>query len=500
MPKRYLSIWFCHLKTDWFVRRQPALQQVPFVLVSKDHGRMIISAANALAQQEGAARNMPLADARAIITGLQYFDDPPELHHTLLNGLAEWFIRFTPISAVDSPDGLMLDISGCAHLWGGEMAYLTEIKTRMHAFGYDVKLGIADTIGTAWAIARFGKTEQIVASCKQTEALLPLPAAALRLEIETLERLDKLGLRQVSHFIHMPRTALRRRFGDNILLRIDQALGFEMEMIQTVVPAEPFQERLPCLEPIVTAKGIEIALERLLDSLCSRFKQEEMGLRKAIFTCYRIDGKIEQFEIGTKRPSANANHLFKLFALKIATITPALGIELFVLTANIAEPLSAAQENIWDDPDTLKDAALSELLDRIEGRVGANHIYRYVPSEHYWPERSYHAASTVFEDVQTEWKVDKPRPLQILYKPAPIEVTAPIPDYPPMNFRYKGKLHKIAKADGPERIEQEWWLQEGQHRDYYNVEDEDGFRYWLFRLGHYDTAKSYTWFMHGFFA
>lgn len=500
MPKRYLSIWFPHLKTDWFVRKQPQLLQVPFVLVAPNHGRVVIKAANTLAQSQGVSSNMPLADARAIIPGLQYFDDQPELASKLLQALAEWFIRYTPAAAVDGEDGLMLDISGCAHLWGGEKNYLAEISKKLHEFGYHNSLAIADTIGTAWAIARFGKAEKIIDPCKQTAALLPLPAAALRLDEAVLERLDKLGLRQVSHFIHMPRIALRRRFGEDILLKIDQALGFEMELIQPVIPAEPYQERLPCLEPIVTAKGIEIALERLLDSLCNRLKQEEMGLRKAIFTCYRIDGKIEQIEIGTKRPSSNTSHLFKLFALKIETITPALGIELFVLTAPVAEPLSAAQENIWDDPDTLNDSALSELLDRIEGRIGANHIYRYVPSEHYWPERSYQAASTVFEDVKTEWKVDKPRPLQILYKPAPIEVTAPIPDYPPMNFRYKGKLHKIAKADGPERIEQEWWLQEGQHRDYYNVEDEEGHRYWLFRLGHYDTAKSYTWFMHGFFA
>ncbi len=500
MSKRFLSIWFRHLKTDWFTRRQPELQHVPFVLVSKDHGRMIITSANVLAKAEGAARNMPLADARAVIPGLQYFDDPPDLHNKLLNGLAEWFIRFTPAAAVDSPDGLLLDISGCAHLWGGEAAYMAEIENRMKAFGYDIKLGIADTIGTAWAIARFGNDTSIVEPCKQTEALLSLPAAALRLEFEILERLDKLGLQQINQFINMPRTALRRRFGEDILLQIDKALGFEMEMIQPVIPAEPCQERLQCLEPIVSAKGIEIALERLLEKICTKLKREEKGLRKAVFTCYRIDGKIEQIEIGTNSPTANTGHLFKLFALKIETITPALGIELFVLTAEVTELVTAGQERLWDDPDMLEDSALSELLDRIEGRIGANHIYRFVPAEHHWPERSYQPAASVFEKVQSEWKVERPRPVQILPKPELIDVTAPIPDYPPMNFRYKGKLHKVTKADGPERIEQEWWLQEGRHRDYYAVEDEEGARYWLFRSGHYDATNSYAWFMHGFFA
>jgi protein ImuB len=193
-------------------------------------------------------------------------------------------------------------------------------------------------------------------------------------------------------------------------------------------------------------------------------------------------------------------HLFKLFELKIESIEPALGIELFTLEAPKVEDMDILQEKLWKDKGGLADVELAELLDRIEGKMGAGHIKRYLPSDHYWPEASFKIASNITETKQSAWKVDRPRPLQILSRPEPIEVTAPIPDYPPMLFRYKGELHKIAKADGPERIEQEWWLQEGRHRDYYCVEDEDGRRYWLFRLGHYDVGKTYQWFIHGFFA
>jgi protein ImuB len=157
------------------------------------------------------------------------------------------------------------------------------------------------------------------------------------------------------------------------------------------------------------------------------------------------------------------------------------------------------QESLWNSSDGLDNPELSELLDRLCGKFGAHHIHRYLPDEHYWPERSIKLTSSLNETPATTWKIDRPRPLQLLANPQPIEVTAPIPDYPPMNFRYKGKLHKIIKADGPERIEQEWWIQEGQHRDYYNVEDEIGCRYWLFRSGHY-SDESYQWFIHGFFA
>ena len=500
MPKRFVSIWFRYLRTDWFSRRQPDLSGKPFVLASPDHGRMIVTAANALAQKEGIPIGTAVADARAIFPSLQVLDDKPELSTKLLTGIAAWCIRFTPAVAIDLPDGLMLDVSGCAHLWGGEKQYLTEIISRLKHFNYDVSAAMADTIGTAWAIARFGSDYPIIEPGQQMKALLPLPAAALRIDDEIRERLEKLGLRQINNFINMPRTALRRRFGLQLLKRLDQALGHEEEWIEPVQPIETYQERLSCLEPIVTATGIEIALQQLLDTLCKRLQQEEKGLRSSIFKCYRVDGKMESIGIGTNHPSCNSKHLFKLFEIKIATIEPALGIELFVLEAPKVEDRPPLQEKLWNSDDGLDDISLAELLDRIAGKIGAANIHRYVPDEHYWPERSFKPAGSIHEKLQTAWKIERPRPLHLLSKPEPIEVTAPIPDYPPMLFRYKGKPHKIIKADGPERIEQEWWLQQGQHRDYYCVEDEEGCRYWLFRSGHYDAARSYQWFIHGFFA
>ncbi len=500
MPKRFVTIWFRYLKTDWFTLRQPALAAIPFVLASPDHGKMVVTAANIIAQSQGVDIGMAVADARAIIPSLQVLDDKPELANKLLRALAEWFIRYTPLVSIDPPAGLILDTSGCAHLWGGEKQYLADIITRLKRSGYTVRTGMADTIGAAWAIAYYGVDASIIEHGQQTTALLSFPPVSLRLEAETAERLEKLGLRQVSQFISMPRSALRRRFGQPLLKRLDQALGHEEEPMIPVLAPGPFQERLPCLEPIVTAAGIAIALERLLDALCHRLKQEGKGLRAALLKCYRVDGKIEEVTIGTNRASNNTRHIFKLFEYKLPGIEPALGIELFILEAPKVEDVSAAQESLWERTGGLNDMGLAELLDRIAGKIGAGHIHRYLPDEHYWPERSFKPAVDLLEKPVTTWKTDRPRPVNLLSKPEPIEVTAPIPDYPPMLFRHKGKLHKIVKADGPERIEAEWWLQECQHRDYYCVEDEDGQRYWLFRSGHYDVAKSYQWFIHGYFA
>lgn len=497
MARRFVSIWFRYLVTDWFSLRQPKLKNIAFVLRAPSHGRMVVTAANALAEAQGIHSGMVLADARAIIPNLEVLDHKPGLGDKLLDKIAEWCIRFTPFAAIDPPGGIILDVTGCSHLWGGDEPYLNEIVKRLTDRGYHVRAAVADTIGAAWAVARYGKQSLIIAPDQQSEALLSLPPAALRLEAETVEYLHKLGLRQIKGFIGMPRSALRRRFGNLIVARLNQALGLEEEIIEPVKLIQLYQERLPCLEPIVTVAGIEIALQRLLEVLCKRLQREQKGLRNACLKCYRLDGKIEQVRVATNGPSNSVKHLFKLFEIKLPTIEPDLGIELFVLEAPTVEEHTPSQQKLWEAWWGLDNAGLSELIDRIGGKIGMHTIRRFLPDEHYWPERSIKPASSLQEQKTTEWKLDRPRPTQLLPAPETIEVTAPVPDYPPMNFRYKGKFHKIKKADGPERIEQEWWIQDGQHRDYYIVEDEEGRRYWLFRLGHYD--EDYKWFLHGFF-
>ena len=499
MSKRFVSIWFRHLLTDWLTIRRPELAQIAFVVGTPDHGRLVITATNLIAERQGIKPGMVAADAKALIPGLEVIDDIPGKNMKLLKAIGEWCIRYAPIVGLQAPDGLIMDVSGCAHLWGGEKEYLRELLNRLKSKGYDVRAAMADTVGAAWANARYGKISPIIEPCAQRHALLQLPPSALRLEPATVVKLQKLGLRTIESFINMQRSALRRRFGKELLTRLDQALGLEQEPIQSLQPLEPYVERLPCLEPIRTATGISIAIQRLLETTCGRLQQEGLGLRTGVLKCYRVDGKVIQIQIGTHQASHHAVHLFKLFELKISWIEPALGIELFILEVPKVEEVSPLQEALWTGTPNLETHALTELLDRLAGKVGADKIHRYLPVAHYWPERAIKLATSIQEKPAIPWRNDRPRPMQVLARPEPIDVAAPVPDYPPMLFIYKGKTHYIKKSDGPERIEREWWLDQGAHRDYYYVEDENGQRYWLFRSGHYSEQQS-QWFIHGFFA
>jgi len=499
MGQRFVSIWFPHLVTDWVVLRRPALKERPFVLAAPDHGKMMVAAASPTAQLSGIGEGMALADARALSPSLEVLDDKPGLSDRLLKALARWFIRYSPLTAVDPPNGLILDATGCPHLWGGETAYVHDIVKRMGMNGYGVRVGMADTIGAAWGVARYGGME-VVDPGRQVEALQSLSPAALRVDAVVLEKLFKLGLYKIEPLLSMPRAALRRRMGQVLLERLDQAVGRVQEFIEPVQPVMEWEERLPCLEPISTRTGIEIGLTRVLEALCLRLERAGKGLRKTIFQAYRIDGKVERIEIGTNRASHHVAHLSKLLDEKLDRMEPGPGIELFVLQAPHVEACLPQKGRLWAGSCSLEDAPLSELLDRLGTKLAPGSIHRYLPAEHYWPERSFKEALSLEEKADTSWQRSHMRPLHWLTVPERIEVSAPVPDYPPMLFRYNGRLHRVRKADGPERIEREWWLEKGLHRDYYIVEDEEGCRYWLFRSGHYGDDQDCRWFIHGFFA
>ncbi|MFD0748855.1 Y-family DNA polymerase [Mucilaginibacter calamicampi] len=500
MQKRYMSIWFRHLLTDWQSLRQPEMKDTPFVFAAPIRNRIIVTAANKAAENEGVYAGMAAADAKAIAPCLQVLDHLTGKQEKLLRKLALWCIRYTPLVAIDAPDGLLLDITGCTHLWDDERGYLKEIVLKLRGNGYDTRAAIADTMAAAWAVARFGRVTPIIAPQTQTAAIAKLPPAALRLEETVLEQLQKLGFRNIGSFMNLPGRELRKRFGDELLTRLTQALGLKPEFFTPVIPPVPYVERLPSLEPIKTVTGIEIAIKQLLEQICARLLSEGKGLRKAMLKCYRIDGKQVQVAISTTRGSHSVSHLQKLFGLQIDKIEPALGIELFIMEVSRVEDMAVKQENVWISQPDLKDNALAELLDKIGGKLGAHRIHRYLPAEHYWPERSVKEAQTLQDVPSTYWRTDRPRPLRLLSEPEQInEVMSLLPDYPPKYFKYKGKHHNIAKADGPERIEREWWLEQGEHRDYYALEDTEGRRYWVFRSGHYDSGNK-KWFIHGFFA
>ena len=500
MERKFVSIWFPYLLTDWICIKRPQYKDRPMVVTTPKHGKLIITHLNSIALANGIFKNMALADARAIRPGVVAMNEREGITSQLLKKIAEWCIRFSPLVSTDDPEGILMEVTGCPHLWGGDQHYANEISRRLSAHGYRTKLCLAPTPGAAWACARFFQNQNVISRSDLLPVILSLPPESLRIEIETTERLHKLGLRKLRDFLSMPKLVLLNRFGKLLNHRIAQLLGKEDEILQPVLRAENIQERLPCPELILTRQGIDIALDRCMTALIERLKREGLGIRKAIFRIYKYDGLKQECEISTFKPSCNKIHLLKLFEDRIVSLIPEPGIELFILEAKQSERTDASQESMWELKPGLNNPSFSELLDKISNRLGPASISRYLPAEHHWPERSFQATQDLSAIAQSPWTQGKQFPVELLSHPVCIEVAAPVPDYPPMLFRYKQKVHRIKKADGPERIEREWWLEEGEHRDYYALEDEEGIRFWVYRSGHYSGNNSWQWFLCGFMA
>jgi protein ImuB len=494
--QRYVVIWFPFLQAEWYMRKQKLQTTQPLLLFTYERNKKIITAVNYAAQQQGIYTNMLLADAQAVCNNLQIEEAPQNNFENTLIKIAEWCIRYSPTVAIELPDSVVIDASGCTHLWQGEQNYINDIKKRLQQFGYTTHIAIAGTIGTAWALSHYSNI-QIAENGNEKQTLQTLPPQALRIEPAVTERTHALGLHTIHSCLQIPTRQLQRRLGEHFIQRLQQALGYINEYIQPITSIAPYTERLALYDPVKTITAIEIAVQKLLCTICQRLQKEQKGLRSLRLQAYSIDKHTQQLNIGTNRATYNEQYIFQLIALQLGSLQPGLGFELFVLDILQHEPYVPEQENIWVGKKTIQDKNVAVLLDKIENKIGVKKISRFAFAAHHWPERAITKITTTNEE-SIEPISNSVRPLQLLQPPQLIYVTAPIPDYPPMLFRHKGTLHKIIKADGPERIEQEWWLQQGLHRDYYYVEDETGSRYWLFRLGHYDTATPATWYLHGY--
>src|SRR6266851_2817484 len=316
----------------------------PFVTAATTGNRRLVVAADPAAVACGIMPGLPLADAQAYCPGLAVCAADPAGDAAALRRLAEWCGRWSPWTTQDGDDGILLDITGCAHLLGGEARLIAEIVGRLGRQGVTCRAAIADTAGAAWAMARFGQGRTaIITPGEARQALADLPVAALRLPGSSVADLERLGLERVGDLYRMARAALAQRFGDALARRLDHALGAAGEPLSPLHAAPARRSRLTFAEPIATPEDLARALALLIEELCRGLAAEGVGARRLELACYRVDGIVERAAIGTARASRDPRHLTRLFAEKIATLDPGLGIEDMVLTAPLAERLAAAQ-------------------------------------------------------------------------------------------------------------------------------------------------------------
>lgn len=512
-------------------------EEAPFATVEAAAGRRLLAAVNPTAAVAGLAPGMPLADALSFLPGLATAAAEPAEDTAALRRLAEWCGRYSPWTAPDGVDGIKIEITGCAHLWGGEAVLAADLAARLGRQAIAHRIAVADTLGAAWALARFAEPEGSIAILPPGAAragLAALPVEALRLDLSTAQGLRRVGLKRVGEIAAMPRAALARRFGEAVGRRLDQALGELPEPLSPLGETPARRVRLSFAEPIADPADLALAARRLAADLVARLAREGMGARRLVLGFHRVDGRVERIRLGAARPTRDPRHLAALIEEHLDTVDPGLGVEDMILAAFAVEPLPPAQIGFAGAlaAETGEGAGnVAMLLDRLGNRLGLAAVSRIAARESHIPERASVNVAVVPPSPTRPWgpgppspamrervlsaakgvrgqqggeQMKPPRPIRLFEPPEPVEASWLLPDDPPFRFTWRRRAHLVRRADGPERIAGEWWRPEAAAgdavRDYYRVEDEEGRRFWLFRAGLPGGDHPLRWYVHGVFA
>jgi len=455
---------------------------------------------------------MGLADARAMHPETRVVQADPDGDLHVLEALALACERYTPLIGLHPPNGLILDITGCAHLFGGEAELRRDLLRRLGARGFEARAAIAGTVGSAWALARYGNRSSLPCGAER-EALSTLPTAALRLAPDVVEALATVGLKRVQDILACPRSPLTARFGANLLRRLDQALGEEEEAISPLRPVPSYVAEQRFADPIGREEDVLGIIEQLACQLARLMERQEEGARVFQASLFRVDGHVRHLRISTSRPTRDAKLARRLFAERLATLSdydPGFGFDLIRLSALRTEALAPRQERL-DEPD--HDVELTRLVDQFGTRFGPGSVLWLVPQNRHIPEFAV-TAIPVQRGGDETWKalpafeqdsLAPIRPIRLLERPEPVTVLAEVPEGPPLRFRWRHVTHDVARIEGPERIAAEWWRGENKPtltRDYFRVETRQGVRVWLYRDGIFEreTDDQPRWFVHGLFA
>lgn len=496
--RRVISLFLPTWATDR-VRRKSAgapPRECPVVTVQEGNRRVVISVdevARALKLHAG----MTVAHAQALVPGLHIVTATPDEDEAALSRLGLWCTRYSPLVSPDPPDGIFIDIAGSAHLFKGEAALLQDFMSRLHTAELGAKGAVADTPGCAWAVARFG-SGGIVPPAGAANALGGLPILALRLPAHTVESLRDVGIERIAQLATKPRASLQTRFGAELLLRLDQALGSAHEALTSLQLSEVPCATLKFAEPVGDPADLQRIIEKLCEILTRDLETRGIGARRLDLVFLRVDNVAQAVRIGTSRPNRDGKHLGKLLSERLVLVDPGFGIEQATLTASWVEALTERQTIGRHVSDGVADVDIGTLVDTLQTRLGPQRVFRVAPVESDIPERSVRRVAPISAPNGISWPNDLPRPARLLNPPEPVTAVAEIPDSPPRLFVWRKRQHRIVKADGPERILGEWWLAEtekGLQRDYYRVENAGGERFWLFRDAPADQGG--RWWLHG---
>lgn len=549
-------MWFPHWPLQRLRAAQPELEGCGLVLHTPGTSTTsTLTACSRQAQAQGLRPGMPLGEALALAAAPRvriHFDEhDPAADRRELSLLAERAIRYAPVVALDtSPhgDSLLIDLAGAERLYPDESRLAETIHHDFASLGWKLRIALADTVGAAWAMAHFG-SKRISAGregkpaprgaaapwlsiiprgpASLALALADLPIAALRTTYELAEQLAELGLRRIGQIEALPRASLPSRFGKELLLRLDQALGRTPELLEPVRITPTFEAEYR-FEPATThPEWLRSALDHVLGEILRRLRARHEGISRLDCRLIGEDRAVVPFTVRLLRPSMSLAHLAEMTWLEWQRQRLRAPIAILAIEAAATASPEIDQTELFLAPgDRHRPAEFAALVERLSHRLGSGAVLRLHTAAEAQPELAMRSSAWIASPAEAAAPIGArrsaadspaatsaaaalatlagyaPPPSLALYRPlrlvaVPLRlVTEPVRTARvPTAIRPGDRWLEVLRSEGPERIETGWWRGAGVRRDYYRVETEAGLRFWLFR-----DLKTGRWHLHGDFS
>jgi protein ImuB len=452
----------------------------------------------------GVRPEMLLAEAQSLCPRRVTWElHDPSADRDELRRLAHGCAAFSPWVALDPlhpPEALALDVTDCDFNYGGEQPLLHAIQQWFAHHGYHVSLALTDTWGSAWALAHQPQPEpiRVVPSGQHIQALQSLPVELLRLPAETAALLHQFDIRHIGQLLALPRADLPSRFGDELLQRLDQALGTVPELLTPERAPEWVEASWTCEPPVADRLILQNIISHLLETICHELEPQQMGVQQLWCLLTQEPRETQHFPVILSRPSLSRRHLTDLIRLHLERLEVSGEITAVTLRVVQKGPLETRQTHWFDHHRTDDEHHWRILWEQLISRLGASAVGQPRLCPEIQPERAftYESANTPAASAIPEASHGRPpvRPIRLLREPVAADVISVIPGGPPLRFWWEQRLYDVSQCWGPERIETGWWHGDDVRRDYYLVETMTRERFWLFR-----TVTDNRWWLHGLF-
>jgi protein ImuB len=430
----------------------------------------------------GVRAGMAVSAALALAPRLRIAPRDPAAETEALLGVAGWMAQFTPVVALEFPDGVLLDVAGSLKLFGGLEPLIERLREGLKEMGWSAAFAGAPTPRAAFWLVLAGR-EKLIGSLDGIEpALAVLPVEVLRCDDETRAAFETIGVRTLKELHALPRDGLARRFGQRLLDDLDRALGHLPDPRNLFVPPARFRAGIELPAEVAQAEALLFAARRLIVQLSGFLAARSGGVQRFVLKLKHRDRAPTEIAVGLVAPSRDAEHFTLLVRERLSGLALAEPVREIALQAADIVPLAGSNFGLLLE-EGKPPGDWEHLVERLRARLGNEAVRGIASRAEHRPERASMIADLGEKQLQLDFDE---RPFWLLESPRPLTEIGAVP-------HHEGPLELLV---GPERIESGWWDGDDIARDYFVARTRNESLVWIYR----ERRGEGGWYLHGLFA